>query len=112
MGKKTVQNDTEDDLLMAFKVFDKVRAFDIPICPHECPRTVRASSPRPSSGSSWATSETASTTRHARNRIYELPYSRFSQETESLVNQADPGGGGTINYAQFVRSMWQAIQGR
>lgn len=39
-------------------------------------------------------------------------YSRCSQETESLVNQADPGGGGTINYAQFVRSMWQAIQGR
>lgn len=30
MGKKTVQNDTEDDLLMAFKVFDKVRLFAAP----------------------------------------------------------------------------------
>lgn len=114
MGKKTVQNDTEEDLIMAFKVFDKV---PIPLSPRPLRLTGRLQD-----GKGFVTSaelrfilgnlgdrlndEARTPSTHA------LCVNRRSQETESLVNQADPSGGGQINYAQFVRSMYQAIQGR
>src|SRR5688572_5396190 len=79
MSRKVQRSETEEELVTAFRAFDK-------------------------DGKCFITSV------ELRHILTNLGDKLADEEAESLVNQADPQGGGQINYASFVRMMMQAMK--